>query len=500
MKKAHFWLVLLPLSTALCNPVYAADVAVMMSTRVDPHQKALQGFEETLRHRIVDRYDMKGDLDRGRKILAKVQTKTSPDLMFTVGAPALQVVSHRTNLQAVYAMVFNPASIIRKRRTNIAGIDMNVPVEETIRLFKELSPDIRRIGVVYNPARTGHLVTRATPVARAKGLELVTMAVASPKEAVLALNSLQNKIDALWILPDETVLAADVVQYMLALSYRNRIPVLGLSKRHSAMGAVLAVSFGNFTDIGRQAGNLANRILRGEKPPSVPTKAVQQTKLTVNLKAAQKLGMELPKSILEMADNAVQAPVYKEGDWWVFRVKRAKGPPEVYRVTYKDGKFQSDEPDFLTVNNNPDSISWLPLISVNLEGPKMKWFDFPLLPGRKWSFRYKHSRYRWGGASGRWEWREVAAEVIGPVLQPVETPAGTFVATEIRRTMDRGRKTFEFTYFYSPETKSIVRVILDGDHNHPYEMELVDYGPRAPVVTPVVNLPVHKGAQVGGKP
>jgi hypothetical protein len=153
-------------------------------------------------------------------------------------------------------------------------------------------------------------------------------------------------------LPDETILVTEVVQYMLLFSSRNKVPVLGLSEKQTQMGALLSLSYGSSRDMGRQAGEMANRILGGSKPARIPYTTPRQVKLTVNLRAAQKLGVEIPNRVLERADNAVKEPVYKDGDWWVFRVKTDDGnPPEEYRVTYKNGKFESDAPDFLTMEN-----------------------------------------------------------------------------------------------------------------------------------------------------
>ena len=140
---------------------------------------------------------------------------------------------------------------------------MNVPVEQSIRLFKQLGPNVKRIGVIYNRAKTGYLVRQAQAVAKEQGLELVTREISSPKEVVAALESFQDGIDALWIVPDETVLSQAVVQQMLLFSYRRKIPLLGLSDRHAQMGALFALSFASGEDIGRQAGDLAQAILAG---------------------------------------------------------------------------------------------------------------------------------------------------------------------------------------------------------------------------------------------
>jgi ABC-type uncharacterized transport system substrate-binding protein len=195
------------LLTGLANPVAAARIAVLLSARVDEYEEALKGFREATPHQVVAQYNMEGDLERGRKYLAEIESKVKPDLILAVGIWALQVVvSHPPPIPVVYAMVLNPPAIVGTDAKNITGASMNVPVEQSLRLFKQLGPDVKRIGVVFNRARTGYLVKRAETLAREEGLQLVAREISSSKEAVGALESFHDGIDALWIVPDETVL------------------------------------------------------------------------------------------------------------------------------------------------------------------------------------------------------------------------------------------------------------------------------------------------------
>lgn len=162
---------------------------------------------------------------------------------------------------------------------------------------------------------------------------------------------------------------------------------------------------------------------------------------------------------------AAEAPTYNEGEQWLFRVKGAGQADGEYQVTYKDGKFDSNDMQFLT--------SAL-FVTVYLADPQKKWFEFPLVAGKKWSFRYQHR----GATTGRTDWRNSEVEVVGPVPQSVKTPAGEFKVIEVRRTDFFGRARFDLTYFYSPETKSVVKLVADTDSpagkTHA-EMELTKY-------------------------
>jgi len=290
----------------MASPAAAARVAVLMSSSVNEYEEALRGFKEAVSHQVVAVYDMDGDPDRGRKYLAEIETKVKPDLIFAVGIWALQaVVSRPTSVPVVYAMILNPPSIIGANTKNVTGASMNVPVEQPIRLFKQLGPQVKRIGAIFNRARTGYLVREAQAVAHEQGLELVTREVGSAKEVVGALESFQDGIDALWIVPDETLLSQAVVQQMLLFSYRRKLPLLGLSDRQAQMGALFTLSFAS-EDIGRQAAELAQAILSGRAVADVPYTSARKVYLTVNLRTAQKLGLEVPQAILGRATNVIQ--------------------------------------------------------------------------------------------------------------------------------------------------------------------------------------------------
>jgi putative ABC transport system substrate-binding protein len=301
--------------------VAAKNVAVIMSADVDAYREALRGFKGKLEFpAIIAEYNMEGYFDRGRKILTEIQTKVKPDLIVAIGTLALQVVAGQvTDIPVVYAMVLNPPNIVGVGAKNITGASMNVPVEEPILLFKQLGPQIRRVGILFNQTNTGYLVRQADAVARAEGLQLIAKMVRSSKEAIEALDSLQQgEIDVLWILPDETVIAPEVVERMLLFSYRRKVPLLGLSNRQAEMGALFSLSFASSEDIGRQAGELANSIVQGKRVAEVPYTTARRVTLSTNLKAAQKLGIEIPKSILARADTVIPADVGISPDWMKF--------------------------------------------------------------------------------------------------------------------------------------------------------------------------------------
>src|SRR5436853_584692 len=80
-----------------------------------------------------------GELDGGLQRVAEIGAKVKPDLILAVGIWAVQAVAKEAStVPVVYAMVLNPPSVIGSGAKNFTGASMNVPVEQTIRVLKQL--------------------------------------------------------------------------------------------------------------------------------------------------------------------------------------------------------------------------------------------------------------------------------------------------------------------------------------------------------------------------
>jgi len=290
------------------TPTEAAKILALKSADVDVYNDALEGFRSGVSQgSTIVEYDMEGDFQKGKKFLARAKSGAKPDLVLAIGIWALQVATEEIqDIPVVFAMVLNPPTVIGPEARNITGASMNVPIEQQLALLKKVSPQVRRIGVIYDPSKTGWLVRQADRIAKDQGVRLVTKSIASSKDSFAALDAIQDEIDALWIVPDLTVLAPESVQYILLFSFRHKIPVLGLSENQVRMGALLGLSFESGWDIGSQAAELANGILSGRSVGDIPFTMARKVRLTVNLKSAGKLGVHIPKEILDRADAVIR--------------------------------------------------------------------------------------------------------------------------------------------------------------------------------------------------
>ncbi len=286
----------------------AADVAILLSAPATEFKEAIDGFKKSHNHRIVGTYDMRGDFGKGKKMLDEIENEVKPDLIYAVGIWALQLVEkEKPNIPVVYSMVLNPPTIVGDQPKNITGASMNVSVKETFKLLKQMNPNLKRVGTIYTAATTGHLVNDGAKVAKELGIELISKKINSPRQAIGALNALQKqKIEVLWLVPDKAMSVPTVSKQLVLFSYRNRVPLAGFSKGQAEMGSLVSVSFGSSSDIGAQAGELANALLTGTRAEDLPFTKARKIKVVVNMKTAKRLGIQVPAEVLREADDVIQ--------------------------------------------------------------------------------------------------------------------------------------------------------------------------------------------------
>ena len=145
---------------------------------------------------------------------------------------------------------------------------------------------------------------RRQHAAHEQQLELVTQPVSSATEISAGLQTLLSQIDALWLIPDETVLGPETVEHILLETLRYRVPVLAPSLLFVQRGALLAVS-GDYKEVGRQAGELAVTVLSGKRPTDAIVEA-RKPVLSLNLRSAQTLGVAIPQSLIDQAEQVIR--------------------------------------------------------------------------------------------------------------------------------------------------------------------------------------------------
>ena len=283
-------------------PLYvnaAGDIAVIRSRDLEPYNQAFAGFSEACSSHI-NQYTLGGNRASQQRMAQEI-AETKPRLVLAIGLVAAKLAKEDLkDIRTLYIMVSNP----KKHDlvgNNIAGITLNIPVDTQFKAYKTLVPGLRTIGVVYDANNSGELIREANAVAKKLGVELVAVSVQSQKEVPEALRGMLGKVDAVWMVPDETVVTTDSFKYFLLTTLENGVPFFAASDIFVEAGALAALT-PDYTDVGRQGCQLAMGFTDGQVTlAEAGARPPRKVNLSLNLKTARKIGLAIPTPVIESA-------------------------------------------------------------------------------------------------------------------------------------------------------------------------------------------------------
>ncbi len=285
-------------------PSEAADIeiAILKSSDLKAYNEAIQGFKATApRAALYSEYDLRGDLEQGKQLARKIRASES-SLVVAVGLKAaLAAKLEISDIPVLYMMILDPLKH-GLTTANMTGILPAIPDERQFKIVRTLLPTTRRIGVLYDPAKTAAKLKEAATHAAGYDFQLQGFPVENEKDVSHQLRSLVASSEALWLIPDSTVLTDESVRFLIESALAKQIPVIGFSSEFTRLGALASLSI-RHSEIGRETGLLAKHILDGEKPfPSKPI-TVQRVSISVNQKTARYLSITIPKELDSLIDE-----------------------------------------------------------------------------------------------------------------------------------------------------------------------------------------------------
>ena len=174
-------------------------------------------------------------------------------------------------------------------------------------LLRELVPAAARVAVLVNPANVARGPStreEIEPAARVLGLQIQFYDASTDKEIDAAYARLvRERPDAVFVAPD--VFFTSRSAQLTALAARHALPA-AYSVRESVEAGGL-MSYGtSIADMYRQVGIYSGRMLKGVKPADLPVVQATKFELTINLKTAKALGLDIPPTLLARADEVIE--------------------------------------------------------------------------------------------------------------------------------------------------------------------------------------------------
>jgi putative ABC transport system substrate-binding protein len=266
---------------------------------------------------VINKFNAQGDISVGSSI-AKEMVNSRYDLLLTMSTLSLQAVANANRngkTVQVFGLVADPVvagvGISRSdpldHPRNLVGIGSFLPVQDAFRIAREMFPDLKRVGVAWNPveANSRAFVEKAREVCQGWGIQLLEANVENSNSVLEAEDSLVARgAEALWIGGDVTVsVAADSV---VLAGRRAHIPVFSITPGKPDRGTLFDYG-ADFYQIGKQTGELASRILRGADPTQIPVTNEIPIHFVVNTTALKDLRQQwrIPDDIPRRANVVV---------------------------------------------------------------------------------------------------------------------------------------------------------------------------------------------------
>jgi putative ABC transport system substrate-binding protein len=277
-------------------------IALVKSYDFGPYDAALSGFVSACDKAIVE-YNLRGETSGNADLVSEIRSQ-EPQLIVAIGILAAEFAKREfEDVTVLYVMVPNP-SAYGLTGENIAGISLDIPIERQLEVYRAMVSDMRALGAIYDPRKSAAFVAEAKAVAERIGLTLHTREVASRKEVPSALRALlrEEEIDALWMIPDDTVVTPESFKFLLLTSFEHNLPFLAASDIFVKVGALASLT-PDYADVGRQGCELATALTSG-RTSSARINVVVPAKinLSINLKTARKIGLAIPEEVIATAD------------------------------------------------------------------------------------------------------------------------------------------------------------------------------------------------------
>jgi putative ABC transport system substrate-binding protein len=260
-------------------------------------------------HYVIDIRESGGDSRRFAALAAEL-VAAKPDLLIGIETTAKAYLQHTTTIPVVLWGSPDPVAAglvhsLARPGTNVTGIAVlaDALTMKNVEALFELVPQARRIVLLTDAAWSGvaRVGAAAQTAARAKGAELQVLTIdADPASVRAALEQLQRRR------PDGLVLLTSGAVIVHAAALRAGIVALKLPATClTAAGAILRNGW-SFDENLRESTEFVDRILRGAKPAELPVRQLMRVEVTLDLRTAHEIGVEVPASLRLRADRVIE--------------------------------------------------------------------------------------------------------------------------------------------------------------------------------------------------
>jgi len=216
------------------------------------------------------------------------------DVVVPITTPSAQaIVQQIKETPIVFAAISDPLSAkvvtsLDHPGGNITGVADVPPIREQLEFIENCIPNLKTLGVVYNPGEVNNVsfLEKLTVLAKKKNIKIVTAAASKSADVQAAANSLIEKVDAIFIGNDNTVVSG--LEALVKTSLNAHKPLFVSDPQSVDRGALAAYAYDQ-REIGHQVGKMVAQVLKGKNPGDMPVQRAEGLKMFLNPHTAEKL-------------------------------------------------------------------------------------------------------------------------------------------------------------------------------------------------------------------
>ena len=292
--------------------VYLGPVA-MAGPRVEALLGGLRaaGFGGAEQVEIVLR-PTEGDPSRIEPLVSEVLERNI-DVILAVSSVMVQVFQQKTKTIPIVALDLETDPVgsglvasLTRPGGNLTGLFFDFPdfSKKWLELLREAIPQLTRIAVLWDPATAATQRDAMGQAARALAVEMDILEVRTRSDFEGAFAAARQRSADAAVMLTSPLIGANA-QPLAELAIHHRLPAVTLFPDFARVGGLLAYGV-NLLDMYRQTGTMVAKVLQGRKPAELPIERPTRFELVLNLRAAKRLQLEIPTSVLLRADEVIE--------------------------------------------------------------------------------------------------------------------------------------------------------------------------------------------------
>lgn len=285
-------------------------ISIVSIVKIDPITQLEDGFKKQIKasefakkDSIKITYDNAlGDASLQNQIVDKI-IRQKPDLVYVLGTPIAQAIQKRDpSLIIVQGTVTDPiaaglATSWEHPGKNYAATTDLPPIALQLKLIQDIIPSIQSLGIIYNTGEVNSVAVvnriRKYIAENNLNIKLEERPISNTSELATVTQSLKNKVQAIYIPPDNTVHAG--LKVVCKIANNDKIPVFATVESSINDGALVALSL-DFYKLGEQSADIALAILEGtKKAGEIPIVPNENPNIYINESLSKSFNLDLTK-------------------------------------------------------------------------------------------------------------------------------------------------------------------------------------------------------------